>query len=150
MNESEAERLDRQEQLPSSGSAAAATPARPAIAKGSPAEILDGKSGKIVRAILTSAVRDREPVDALVAGQPVSGGKVVYFFTELRDLAGKSVEHRWMHGERVVSSFRYTIGSDRWRLYSRMPSGAAHKGRWQAVVVDGDGAILAVAPFLVE
>jgi hypothetical protein len=109
-----------------------------------------GNAAKVVRAILTSSVREREPVDTLAPGERVSSSQGLYLFTELRDLAGRSVEHRWMYGDRVISSARYGVGSDRWRLYSKKPAAPTLKGPWQAVVVDSQGDVLAAASFIVE
>lgn len=104
------------------------------------------RGARQARVQLTSAVRNREPVDQL---DRVSGAQSVYGFSEIRGLAGRSVEHRWQHDGRVVSSMRLSIGGDRWRVQSRKPS-TPDKGTWEFIVLDDEGNVLGRSTFVVE
>jgi len=105
----------------------------------------------LARAHLTSGVRSREPVDTLVS--PISAAQLpggqLFYFTEVIGLSGRSIQHRWEYEGRVVSTVRFSIGSDRWRVYSAKTIGN-NAGSWRVVVVDGRGNVLKSTPFLVE
>ncbi len=114
-------------------------------AEPTPAKVKRGT--RPARVQLTSAVRDREPVDSL---ESVTSGQTVYGFSEIRGLAGHSVEHRWERDGRVVSSMHLKIGGDRWRVHSRKPSVPGDKGVWDFIVLDDEGNVLGQAQFVVQ
>ena len=90
----------------------------------------------VARAQFTSAVVEREPVDALDAVSASNGR--VRFFTELRGLAGRDVVHRWEYGGQVMAEVVIPVGADRWRAWSSKRLLPAWSGVWQvSVVVDG-------------
>jgi hypothetical protein len=121
-------------------------PPKPAIASES------GTGRFVVRAQMTSAIRDREPVDAL--GPKLDLGRIsdnrVFFFTELRGLNGRTIEHRWQRDGRVVQSYRMPIRSDRWRAYSAKSIERGAGGTWEVLVVDADGTVIGGTSFVVE
>jgi len=73
-------------------------------------------AGSPHRSIFTTRIQNKEPVDDLasvtVASQQVS------FFTELRNLNGKTATHRWSVSGQVVYTKDFRIGADRWRVWS--------------------------------
>ena len=93
--------------------------------------------GWVERAIFTSAIFDREPVDELVA----VGGNLeeVYFFSELRQLSGRTVTHRWEYEGEVVSEVPFEVGGPRWRVFSKKTLLPTQSGKWTVVVVDESG-----------
>lgn len=142
---------------PPTAVAAGPSSAEPASPPPTPAANLDtaaiaapvverARGARQARVQLTSAVRNREPVDQL---DRVTGTEPVYGFSEIRGLAGRSVEHRWQHDGRVVSSMRLSIGGDRWRVQSRKPS-TPDKGTWEFIVLDDEGHVLGRTTFVVE
>jgi hypothetical protein len=61
-------------------------------------------AGSMARAGFTSGIVDREPQDDLDA---LTNDHVqVYFFTELRDMQGRTVIHRWMWNGEVMGARR--------------------------------------------
>ncbi len=104
------------------------------------------------RARLTTNVVNREPVDQLGARVdiPSTGEDFVYFFTEIRGMAGRTVTHRWQYGGNVVASVPFQIGSDRWRVYSRKGIAAGQTGPWTVTAVGPNGSELARATFTAE
>lgn len=106
----------------------------------------------IARARLTTNVVNREPVDELGARVdiPSSGEDFVYFFTEIRGMAGRTVTHRWQYGGNVVASVPFQIGSDRWRVYSRKGIAANQAGSWTVTAIGPNGTELAKAAFTAE
>lgn len=107
---------------------------------------------RVVRAQLTSAVSDREPVDRLPSSIEVSGGQVnrILFFSEVRNLAGHGVSHRWEHEGRTMADVPFSVRGDTWRMHSSKRITAAMTGAWRVVVVDKGGAELASVSFVLE
>ena len=112
----------------------------------------DAPSRHIARAVLTSAVRNLQPVDEL--GQIISSNNQsiirVYYFTDFRGLKGKTVEHRWKYRDKVVARVPFHITSNRWRAYSSKYLQAKMKGRWEVEVVSENGEILRRQPFVFD
>lgn len=106
-------------------------------------------SDNVARAQLTSAVTNREPTDRLgnaIAAES-EGVKQVFFFTELRKLAGQRITHRWEFADETVANVTFRVGSDRWRASSSKYLGAKQTGRWRVSVVAEDGKVLHTAEF---
>lgn len=111
--------------------------------------ILDERVG---RAQLTTNVVNREPVDELSQSVHTasSGEDYIYFFTEIRELAGQTIVHRWEHGGSVVASVPFRIGGNRWRVFSRKSIAADQTGQWTVTAVGPHGDVLARAAFTAE
>lgn len=114
-----------------------------------PATTVDAR---VVRALLTSAIEDREPVDRLAPSIRVSDGRIerILFFSEVRDLAGQTLSHRWERQGQTMADVSFAIGSRSWRMHSSKRVTPAMTGAWRVVVVDGSGAELASVPFILE
>lgn len=100
----------------------------------------------IKRAILTSAIENREPVDALTEVLPNTGK--VYFFTEILNKANTHVTHRWLLNGKLEVEVVLKVGSDRWRTYSsKNLAPEFHTGTWQVEVIDEKNNLLASTTF---
>jgi len=91
----------------------------------------------VARAQFTSGIENREPVDQLVIMSPPV--KEVYFFTDLRHLEGRQVQHRWSYRGRVVSMKPFEVKGERWRVYSKNVIEPEQTGEWSVTVVDESG-----------
>lgn len=91
----------------------------------------------VARAQFTTGIRDREPVDRLVVASPLV--HEVYFFTDLRNLQGRTVTHRWEYQGTVVSQKPFRVDGPRWRVYSKFEIEPEQVGRWSVTVVDESG-----------
>lgn len=103
-------------------------------------------AGEVARAQFTSAVDAREPVDDLAEASAAST-HTIYFFTELRDLDGQTVTHRWSHGGETKAEVSFTAGSARWRVWSSKELLPEWAGTWTVAVIDADGNVLAEKSF---
>ncbi|WLD56986.1 DUF2914 domain-containing protein [Salinispirillum sp. LH 10-3-1] len=103
---------------------------------GEPVELV----GEVARAIFTTGIDDREPVDQLDV-IPAGLGSV-YLFTDLRDFTGQRVLHRWMYNERVESEVGFNVGGPRWRTWSSKTIPASQSGEWRVDIIDGEGFIV--------
>lgn len=114
-----------------------------------PGKIASSKN--VARAVLTSGISKREPVDKL--GSRVNAGddrKSLFFFTEIVDLKGGTVTHRWKREGKTVANMKFRVGSDRYRVYSNKSIAPADTGEWQVEIVDAQGKTLQVANFRYE
>lgn len=92
---------------------------------------------QVARAQFTSGIENREPVDRLVVATPMI--REVYFFTDLRHLAGRTVTHRWKYKGEVVSQVPFKVGGPRWRVNSKKEIEPDQVGEWSVTVVDESG-----------
>lgn len=99
------------------------------------------QKGYVGRAAFTTAVEGREPRDS-VSVLPNDHAKV-YYFTELRNMTGQTVTHRWTFKGKVMARIRFEVGGDRWRVFSSKKLEPQWLGQWTASVVDASGRILA-------
>jgi len=102
--------------------------------------------GSVARAIFTSAIVDREPSDNLVT---VSNDITrVFFFSDLRDLAGQIVTHRWEYNGKVMAEVTFKVGNGaRWRVYSSKNLLPEWTGQWTVVVSNESGQPLKASMF---
>jgi hypothetical protein len=97
-------------------------------------------NGHVARAIFTTAVADREPVDEV---QRLSNESTkILFFTELRDLQGQTVTHAWERDGNAMAKVPFTVGAPRWRVYSSKTLDPSWTGEWSVKVVDATGQVI--------
>ncbi|HHJ14173.1 MAG TPA: DUF2914 domain-containing protein [Gammaproteobacteria bacterium] len=96
-----------------------------------------GLERRVARAAFTTGIVSREPKDRVLVLTPPA--REIYFFTDLRNLKGHTVTHRWQFEGEVMSSVDFKVEGDRWRVYSRksLPPGAF--GEWSVTVLDDTG-----------
>jgi hypothetical protein len=91
----------------------------------------------VARAVFTTAVLNREPVDQVVSLD--ENATEVLFFTELRNLQGRTVIHRWEFEGEVISEVNIQVGGPRWRAYSVKSLNPGEEGKWTVFVIDESG-----------
>ena len=79
-------------------------------------EVKREAGGSASRAIFTTRITDREPVDDL--NSVAVSSRTVSFFTELVNLNGKTVTHRWSVNGQVVYTKEFKVGANRWRVWT--------------------------------
>ncbi|ADZ92667.1 DUF2914 domain-containing protein [Marinomonas mediterranea] len=97
--------------------------------------------GYVARAQFSSDVVEREPIDDIGNVINVEYGEIqrVYFFTDLRDMKGSQVIHRWLLDGDVQVEIPFDIGGDRWRVWSSKKLMPGFDGKWTVEVVkDGN------------
>lgn len=107
---------------------------------------------RVARAQFTRGISGREPVDdaGTVIQSAQTGSFKLYFFTELRELTGEEVTHRWFRDGRVYAEVGFRIGGPQWRVYSSKNLNAAMAGRWKVEVVDSKDNVLETRSFTLE
>jgi hypothetical protein len=103
-------------------------------------------SGHVARAIFTTGIADREPVDQL---ETVSTNvERLFFFSDLRGLAGQIVTHRWEYAGQVMAEVTFKVGNGaRWRVYSSKNLLPEWTGAWTVVVSNESGQVLQTSIF---
>jgi len=96
---------------------------------------------EVSRAQFTSAVLDREPIDELSSVS--HDADKVFFFTELRNLEGTTVTHRWSLNGTVMAEVSFNVRASRWRVYSNKTLLPEWTGNWSVDIVDDKGNVLA-------
>lgn len=91
----------------------------------------------VARAVFTSDVVNREPVDQLVSVGPDQDS--VYFFTDLRNLQGRTVRHRWEFEGQFMGEIEFQVGGPRWRVFSKKTLNPDEIGKWTVLVLDESG-----------
>jgi len=94
----------------------------------------------IARATFTTAIEGREPVDQIT--QLGNDKTSIYFFTEIRGMTGHSITHRWEYGGEPRFEMTFSVGADRWRVWSNKTLSPDMTGEWKVVVLDEAGFVL--------
>ena len=110
------------------------------------AEVSGSKpAGEVARAQFALAVVDREPSEAI---QDLSNdNRQIYFWSDLRDLTGTQVLHRWEWNGQVLAEIPFEVAGPRWRVFSSKRLDANWLGEWTVSVVTSTGEVLAQESF---
>ncbi|NOY73739.1 MAG: DUF2914 domain-containing protein [Gammaproteobacteria bacterium] len=107
------------------------------LAAGATSLAQENLSGQVPRAQFTSAIIDREPIDSVLMLKNDIGK--IYYFSELVNLKGKQVIHRWEYKGKMMAEVKFTVTSNRWRAYSSKILSPQLTGEWSVVVTDETG-----------
>jgi len=94
-------------------------------------------SGTVARAAVTSGVENREPLDDI--SSVTTEVSKIFYFTELRDMEGQTVTHRWEHNGEVMAEVPFQVAGPRWRIYSSKNLMPSLTGEWKVSVLDTNG-----------
>ncbi|GAB4347727.1 MAG: hypothetical protein Kow006_07770 [Gammaproteobacteria bacterium] len=98
------------------------------------------QAGRIARSQFTTRVVDREPVDRI--SELTAAENRIFYFTELLDMTGQTITHRWVYNGEVMAEVSFTVGGPRWRVWSSKSLLPDWSGDWAVSVVDENGEIL--------
>ncbi|KZY47891.1 hypothetical protein A3733_02035 [Pseudoalteromonas shioyasakiensis] len=103
---------------------------------------------KVSRAVLTTDVVDREPVNVLKNDVKLAQiSNSLSFFSELRNMQGQTVRHQWYYQGQQLASIELAVSSPRFRTYSTKNIMPEQLGDWRVEVIDADGNLLAQKEF---
>jgi len=102
-------------------------------------------TGTIARSTFTTAVENREPVDSI--SKMGTDKNKIYYFTELKDMSGQQVTHRWEYNGKVMAEVPFQVGGSRWRVFSSKLLDDIWQGEWKVSVIDSNGGTLSVNTF---
>jgi Protein of unknown function (DUF2914) len=106
----------------------------------------------IARAQFTTGIEAREPIDRIESVVFTEGQQLkrLFYFTELRDLKGETIIHRWEHEGEVVAEVKFNVRGNRWRVYSSKYLSPQMTGQWRVIVVNSKGESLISTDFMFE
>ena len=88
------------------------------------------------RVAFTTAIVNKEPANSL--NEVDRSQQQLYFFTELRNLSGKRVTHRWKYRGNVVYEKGFNVGAARWRVWTQKTITAYEGPLTVEIVVDNN------------
>jgi len=91
----------------------------------------------VARALFTNKIVNKEPIDQVVRLN--SQATRIISFTDLRNLQGRTVTHRWEFEGEVISEVDIKVGGPRWRAYSIKSLNPGQSGKWTVFVLDESG-----------
>jgi hypothetical protein len=117
----------------------------PPVAETQPLDEALPAAGFVARSVFTTDILEREPLDSVTTLGNDQG--VIFFFTDLRNLAGRTVIHRWRWNGTVIADVPIEVGGPRWRAYSSKSLHPSWLGAWTVAVVDQTGEVLVEREF---
>lgn len=96
------------------------------------------KTKYVSRALLTTGVMKREPVDNVC----IPERNKITFFTEIKNYANHRVTHRWKYKNKTKFELSFNVRGPRWRVWTSKNMYIKWVGPWVIEVVDEDGNIL--------
>jgi len=92
--------------------------------------------GKVARAIVTTAIENREPIDRVLILE--NNSPKIFFFSDLRHMQGETITHRWEYEGKVVMRKTFEVKGPRWRVFSLKEMEPEMLGHWTVVITDKD------------
>ena len=105
-----------------------------------PAAALAENGEHVVRSAFTVAMDGREPANVVETIGPEHDR--IYYFTELHNLTGQTVRHRWVYNGEPQATIKFQVGGPRWRVYSSKQIPPTMQGDWKVMVINEDGDVL--------
>ena len=99
--------------------------------------VFAASTGSISRAQFTTQVKDKEPVDNVLSLPNVIN--TISFFSEIRNMEGKTVTHFWKYEGKLVSQKEFKVEGTRWRVYSEIALDPDKTGVWSVTVKNDQG-----------
>lgn len=96
--------------------------------------------GTVARSIFTTLIDNREPVDKVKQVPPNTSD--VFYYTELRDMAGQTAKHRWEYKGKVVAEVDFKVRGPRWRVWSKKSFQPGWAGDWKVSVLNGANEVI--------
>ena len=94
----------------------------------------------ISKAVFALDIKDRAPIN-IIEELDNSLGKI-YFFTNIRNLQGTRVKHRWIYNNKVMADVIFDIKGPRWRVWSSKNLWHTWTGKWIVEVVTSENEVL--------
>jgi len=106
----------------------------------------DSFNGDVVRAFFTTEIKNNEPQNEVLILE--NNKRDIYFFTELRNMQGRTVIHRWEYNGKTVKQKKIKVSKKRFRVSSRHKLSVKQTGKWTVIVTDDNGWPLKAAIFM--
>jgi hypothetical protein len=104
-----------------------------------------GTAGSVARATFTSAIDDGAPSD--YRQEFDTNTPVVYYYTEILDLHGQTVIHRWKLEGKVMQEVPIPVKRSREAVWSKSTMQPGWTGNWTVEVVNARGEVIEMDNF---
>ena len=101
--------------------------------------------GYVESSTFTTGIADRAPQDTI--NTLGNDQRKIFYFTDVRDMTGETLTHRWEFNGQVMAEIHFEIGGPRWRVYSSKTLEPVWLGDWTASAVDSTGRTLSSNTF---
>lgn len=101
----------------------------------------------ISQAVFAKSVENRTPIKIITEADNNELNKL-YFFTNIRNLTGETITHRWIYQDKVKAQVAFKIKGKRWRVWSSKKFWHSWTGQWRVEVLDTQGNVLLSETFL--
>lgn len=91
------------------------------------------------RVAFTTAIANKEPTSNLA--EVDHSAQQLIFFTELRNLSGQSVRHRWIYNDQIVFEKAFNVGASRWRVWTQKTI-TTYRGTLTVEILNGAGTVI--------
>ena len=95
---------------------------------------LDWPHENLSNAEFALEIKERTPLN-IVDELNNSFGKI-YFFTNIRNLQGQRVKHRWIYNNKVMAEVEFDVNGPRWRVWSSKNLWPTWLGEWTVEVIN--------------
>jgi len=110
-----------------------------------PATAQDQARGSVENATFTSNVADGTPVDFRQAFD--TNTRTVYYYTEILDLQGQTVTHRWKREGKLMQEVPIRVQRPRQAVWSKSTMQPEWTGNWTVEVVTARGVVMVIDNF---
>lgn len=93
--------------------------------------------GELARGVFCKQISNREPADEVTELGP--DVQRVYFFSEVINMAGHTVTHRWEYNGQYMGEVKFNVQSPKWRVWSYKTVSGGKDGIWSVKVLDTAG-----------
>ena len=105
----------------------------------------DVEHKNISQAVFALDVVDRVPQN--IISELDNSHKKIFFYTNLKNLSGKKIKHRWSYNDRNMAEISFFPKSNRWRVYSSKNLWKNWTGAWKVDVIDENENIILTKTF---
>lgn len=95
----------------------------------------------IHQAQLTTAIKDRQPVDS-ISDSVSRYQREVTFYSDIQNATGQTLSHRWRFNDQALATIPFKISSDRYRTWSTKKMSNAWIGQWHIEIIDNQQNVL--------
>ena len=103
------------------------------------------QEARVALAQFTTAIENREPIDHVTF--VANDVEKVFFYTDLRDLEGQTISHRWLYNGTVMAHVPFEVRGPRWRVWSSKKLIPDLIGDWTVEIVTAEGEVIAAETF---
>jgi hypothetical protein len=93
-------------------------------------------------ALFTTRISKRYPADEITSLD--NPHQAVSFFSELQDMSGQKITHRWIHGGELAFKASFKVRADHWRIWSTQLLPENRPGEWTVEIVNEKDEVLEV------